>query len=414
MKKRMSFCLPVVAMFALSFTTAQANNLFRYLDRSNRLPVISNLPGTDALDADFADVDRDGDLDIFVANGTASPAGRVNRLYINNGSGNFTDETATRIIGGVDANSTEVEFGDVDRDGDLDAVVANLGAEQLLLNNGAGVFTDASVNLPPPAGLDVSAELRLADVDKDGDLDILVANENPFNPASGGQNRIWINNGSGVFTDETAARFPARIDQTQGFAIEDIDRDGDLDAIVVNVGQDFVLINNGTGVFTDQTASRFPVTTDSTRKGVLADLNRDGCVDLIMANSRAQQDRLYFNNCSGVFTDVTADNLPARLDTSNDVDVLDLDNDGDLDLYVSNSGAFQVGHGFLGEQNYYLQNNGSGRFRDRTLLHFPEIEDPTLDAEFGDLDRDGDLDLVTTNASTTNGSVNLFIRRQLF
>jgi hypothetical protein len=100
----------------------------------------------------------------------------------------------------------------------MDAIVANLGPEQLLINNGLGAFADGSAQLPPPPSFlqDITADARLTDVDGDKDLDILLSNENPFNPSptGGGQNRILINDGTGVFSDQTAARLPAATDQT--------------------------------------------------------------------------------------------------------------------------------------------------------------------------------------------------------
>lgn len=389
---------------------------FRYEDESNRLPPDFNPPDTDTLDVDFADVDGDGDLDIFVAEGTASVEPRPNKLYINDGDGNFTDETFVRLpVSGL-ANSTKVDFGDVDGDGDLDAIVANLGPEQLLLNNGRGCFSDASpTHLPPPPNLfdDISADARFADVDGDEDPDILVSNENPFNPAplGGAQNRIWINDGTAHFRDQTAALFPANMDQTAAMLPGDIDGDGDLDLVVVNIGQDFVLINDGTGRFSDQTARRFPNTADSTRKGALADFNGDGCLDLFMGNSRNQQDRLYFNNCSGDFRDVTDGNVPERADTTTDVDAADLDGDGDLDLYITNAGDFIVGHGFLGDQSIYLRNNGHGMFQDKSDVYFPQVSAPSTNAEFGDVDGDGDLDLLIGNSTPIGGKETLYIRR---
>lgn len=416
------FVVGIAAALALlaSAMPAQAGpSSFRYVDESFRLPADTNPPDTDTLDVDFVDVDGDRDLDIFVAEGTASADPRANKLYINNGRGVYADESALRLPPPLTptalANSTEVEFADVDGDGDPDAIISNLGPEQLLLNDGSGHFTDASANLPAPnpnVFLDISSEARFADVDGDRDPDILVSNENPFNPspAAGVQNRLWINDGTGHFTDQTATRLPAHNDQTQGMVPGDIDRDGDLDIIVVNIGQDFVLINDGTGRFTDQTAGRFPATSDSTRKGVLADLDGDGDLDLFMANSRNQQERLYFNNGRGVFTDVTAKNLPARLDTTTSVSVADLDDDGDLDLFLTNAGEFQAGHGFLGDRSIYLRNNGHGKFQDKTAVYFPEIIRPSTDAEFGDVDGDGDLDLLIGNSTSLGGEEALYIR----
>jgi FG-GAP-like repeat len=408
--------LAVCLVLSLALSTAMAEpSSFRYVDESARLPLDTNPPDTDTLDVDFADVDDDGDLDIYIADGTASPAPRANKLYINDGGGSFSDESSTRLPNSTPANSTEVDFADADGDGDLDAIVANLGPEQLLLNDGSGYFIDASsTNLPAPLSLfnNISSEARFIDVDNDGDKDILVANENPFNPAvlGGVQNRIWLNDGAAHFTDETSTRLPQRTDQSQGFASGDIDHDGDIDLIVVNIGQDIVLINNGHGFFTDETSSRFPITTDSSRKGVLADLNGDHCLDLFMGNSRNQQNRLYLNNCHGIFIDRTAGNVPQRADTTSDVDLVDIDKDGDLDVYTTNSGDFQVGHGFLGDTNIYLRNNGHARFQDKTALYFSLDTFPSTDAEFGDVDGDHELDLMIGNSSSVNGNENLYIR----
>jgi len=161
-----------------------------------RLPPDSTPAGTSTTDVDLVDVDGDGDLDLFKIQGTDSLAGRPNQLLINDGTGYFTDESATRLPAAV-ANSTKADFGDVDGDGDLDVIVANVGPEQLLLNDEAGVFTDASAALPPPVPIfsDISSDARFADVDNDGDLDILVSNENPFPGGLGAQNRLWINDG---------------------------------------------------------------------------------------------------------------------------------------------------------------------------------------------------------------------------
>src|SRR6185295_5704178 len=138
-----------------------------------------------------------------------------------------------RILAFNNFNSTKVDFGDVDGDGDLDAIIANVGPEQLLLNNGSGVFTDASTQLPPPVGIfdNISADARFADIDGDGDLDVLVSNENPFPGGLGAQNRVFVNDGSGHFTDQTATRLPAAIDQTAAMLTGDVNGEGDLEIV---------------------------------------------------------------------------------------------------------------------------------------------------------------------------------------
>jgi hypothetical protein len=383
---------------------------FAFVEESFRLPADPSPPGTSTTDVDFVDVDDDGDLDIFKAEGTDSVAPRQNRLLINDGSGHFTDETAARLPA-IPLNSTKAEFGDVDGDGDLDAVIAVVGPEQLLLNDGSGFFTDASTRLPPPVTLfqNISANVNLADVDGDDDLDILVSNENPFPGGTGAQNRLFINNGLGVFTDQTSARLPAAIDQTAAMLPGDIDGDGDLDVVVLNRGQERVLVNDGDGVFTDETAARFPVTTDSSRGGALADLDGDRDLDLVVANSRNQPVALYLNR-RGVFQARDFGAAPLADETDTGLEVVDFDRDGDLDVYVPNAGAFTAGHGFEGGQDRYFRNNGRAHFKERTRHHFPPVLDPTTDAAFGDIDDDGDLDLVVGN-SGENGGERVFVNR---
>lgn len=408
---------PLSALLALlvAMPAFAGDQGFRYVDRSNLLPADTNPPDTDSLDVDLADVDRDGDLDLFVAEGTADISGRSSRLLINDGHGRFVDETALRLPALV-ANTTEVSFADVDRDGDLDALLANVGPETLLLNDGTGHFSDVSAtHLPAPLSFlqDISTEGLFVDVDRDRDLDLLVTNEVPFPipGVTGAQNRLWINDGTGHYSDETAARLPQRLDQSQGHVVLDIDRDGDRDLFVVNIGRDFILVNDGTGHFADETDARFPVTDDSTRHGAAGDVNGDRCPDLFSANSRNQQSRLFLNDCHGKFVEATATALPAATHTSTDIDLIDIDRDGDLDAYLSNAGDFQVGHGFLGEQNVLLLNDGRGRFADATSRYFPAKIDASTDAEFGDVDGDRDPDLVVGNSGATAGTEALYLRK---
>jgi FG-GAP-like repeat len=406
----------VIASFGmlalLSPTTLISQGQNFVLVEEARLPPDTSLSGTSTTDVDLIDVDGDGDLDLFKAEGTDSIAGRPNQLLMNTGDGHFVDESATRLPPAV-ANSTKADFGDVDGDGDLDAIVANVGGEQLLVNDGSGFFADASLaRLPPPLFIlnDISADARFVDVDGDGDLDIVVANENPFPGGLGAQNRLWINNLNapvGKFLDETDGRLPAAIDQTAAMLPGDIDGDGDLDIVVLNRGQDNVLINNGTGFFGDETAQRFPVTTDTTRGGGLADLDGDGDLDLVVGNSRGETAALYFND-AGVFVAGDLGMAPLAGETISGLELGDLDGDGDLDVYLPNAGPFVMGHGFLGGPDRYFRNNGRGHFVERTAIHFRPPDDPTTDAAFGDIDADGDVDLVVGN-SGENGNERVFV-----
>ena len=153
----------------------------------------------DSSAVDLGDVDGDGDLDALIGNNNANGPGNQNRLYLNDGSGVFADATASLP---ADLNETlAVALGDVDGDGDLDALIGNgrihgPGEQnRLYLNDGTGVFADATASLP--ADLEDTRAVALGDVDGDGDLDALIGNSLVFGP--GDQNRLYLNDGTGVF-----------------------------------------------------------------------------------------------------------------------------------------------------------------------------------------------------------------------
>ena len=258
-----------------------------------------------------------------------------------------------------------------------------------------------------------------ADIDGDSDLDILITNENPFPFGPPGDfNRILINDGSGAFTDETFTRLPVQSVDSADIAAGDLDGDGDLDLFEGNTGaQNRVLINTGFGFFTDETAARLPALVDSTRKVALGDVDGDGDLDAVVGNSRVQQNRLYLNDGNGVFSDASA-NLGTDLETTTDVKLEDVDADGDLDLLVINVGDFVFGHGFLGEPNRLLLGDGNGLFTDATFPRLEQRNNRSTNAEFGDLDGNGTIDLIVANSGgvdqpglpAPDGAEELFLR----
>lgn len=429
---KLSTAGPLALLFAsLAWSSsALADDLFLFTDESSRLPSDAAENAKDTLDVELADIDADGDLDLFVIEGSASAAGFQNMLWINDGSGNYIDDTDKRMPA-VANNSTEIDLADVDDDGDLDAVVANLGATELLINDGSGYFSMGVLpsTLPPgPPGFmvpfppfftKVSAEALFTDIDGDGDQDIVVSNENPFPQGPPGDaNEILINDGRGNFEDQST-RLPFTIDNTSGIAPGDIDADGDTDLVIGNIGQNKVYINDGAGNFGDETAARLPVLIDSTRKIVLGDMDGDGDLDLVAGNSRSEQNRLYVNDGTGVFTDATAGNLPDDSTTTTDIDIVDLDNDGSLDIFVTNVGDFVFNHGFLGEPNRVYLNNGDGSFKDVTFPRLAARDGRSTNADLGDVNGDGVMDVVIANSGGASqpglpppdGAERLFIRQ---
>jgi len=335
----------------------------------------------------LGDVNGDGALDAFV--GITAAFGAQSRLYLNGGTGIFTDVTATNLPAHLDF-STALALGDVDGDGDLDAFTGNGGwpgqQDRLYLNGGTGVFTDVTAT-GPPVLLDDTHAVALGDVDGDGDLDAFVGNAGPP-PTFAGQNRLHLNGGTGLFTDVSATNLPALLDNTTGVALGDVDGDGDLDAFVGNAGsyptftaQNLLLLNGGTGVFTDVTATNLPMLLDRTTAVALGDVDGDGDLDAFVTNYQ-EQNRLYLNGGTGVFTDVTATNLPPDLDKTTAVALGDVDGDGDLDAIT---GSITSG------SRLYL-NGGTGAFTDVTATNLPAASGGTQALALGDVDGDGDLD----------------------
>ncbi len=194
----------------------------------------------------LGDIDGDGDLDAVVANIVGAET-----VWLNNGSGSFTLHPTTPSFGA--GNSFGIALGDIDGDGDLDALVANASgqAETVWLNNGSGSFTAHPTT--PSFGGGSSLGIALGDIDGDGDLDALVAN------ATSEAETVWLNNGSGSFTAHpTTPSFGGGV--STDIELGDIDGDGDLDALVANDSSqaETVWLNDKTPTSTSVTSSLNP------------------------------------------------------------------------------------------------------------------------------------------------------------
>ena len=272
-------------------------------------------------DAAVGDFDGAGDLDVVVGNANYGGPGYAS-IFLNDGAGTFSlsqEVPSDRTWG--------AEVGDLDGDGSLDIMLASRRAlaHQVLLNDGSGTFTEASTfSAGAPTGTVDIFGVELGDVDGDGDLDAVMASR-----YSGEQ--VWRNDGSGNFTLSQTLGIN-RMDWNT--ALGDIDNDGDLDIVTArSYGANRVWLNDGAGTFTPGT--NFGVGTGSTKRRdvALSDLDADGDLDAYVAHAN-EPDRVWLNNGSGIFTD-TGQALATFNYTINEVELADIDGDGDLDAGLS-------------------------------------------------------------------------------
>jgi hypothetical protein len=300
------------------------------------------------------------------------------------GAGGGQDLFVEVAVPHTPGSSMDSQAFDADGDGDLDLLIAKeIRPNVLLLNDGAGNLTVAPAGHVPGGAWD-SEDVAVADFDGDGDLDAAIAGEDDR------MSELYLNDGSGVFTIAND-RLPAR-GVAQSVVAADVDRDGDADLIFGNHGQNFLFLNNGAGRFTDGTRQRLPAVADLTQDVEVGDVDGDGDPDLVFGN--VDDNRLLLNDGRGFFADAP-ERLPLRaaIEETREADLADVDGDGDLDLYFANL-PFVAG---ADPQDRLLINDGRGRFTDQTAARIGKESRYTVDAEFTDVDRDGDLDLVTAN-----------------
>ncbi|MEE2784360.1 MAG: FG-GAP-like repeat-containing protein [Pseudomonadota bacterium] len=309
----------------------------------------------------FADIDGDGDLDLFIG-----AIGQDPHYLLENREGTFVDVTTESGLVLTVANTYSATFADYDQDGDLDLFLGHWGSdaqrdtETLWRNRGDGTFesysiqsgiADTLLGITPGQGIvadtDYSFTPNLSDIDGDGDLDLLMASD--FKTS-----RVYLNNGDGTFTYATD---PNVIDEEfgMGAAVGDYDNDGDMDWFVTSIfstndndafaGTGNRLYNNdGTGTFTDDTMIAGVEDGGWGWGTCFADFNNDGHLDLFLVNGWFDDffgddpARLYLANGDGTFNEQATTTGLADRGQGRGVVCFDADRDGDLDLLINNSG----------------------------------------------------------------------------
>ncbi len=313
----------------------------------------------------------------------------------------FVDATDRLPTWTFPSNSMDVEAADLDGDGTLDLVVANeFYPNVLLLNDGTGTFTNAASQLPDPPGIIPgnfpsrdTEDIAVADLDGNGTLDLVLVSEDDINFGGSGVHEVYVRN-----TDGTYSAVPDALPDSEANAVAhaDLTGDGRPDLLLGNDGQDLLLINDGTGAFVDETDTRLPAESRTNQDVEFALLNDDAFLDIVVGNENGN--RLLINDGTGVFTDETDTRFPTAppMETRK-VTPGDVDGDGDLDLFFAN-----VGWSGLSPRDRLFISDGDGTFTDGTD-RLPASTLTSLDGKLADLDGDDDLDLIVVGVTVTSG-----------
>jgi enediyne biosynthesis protein E4 len=419
----------------LHFTdiTDRAGIKFTHVSSPEKKYIVESMSGGVAL----FDYDNDGYLDIYLVNSLTVDLVKSKQktrsvLYHNNGDGTFTDVTDKAGVGDI-GWGMGAAIGDYNNDGWDDIYVTCLGPNHLLRNNGNGTFTDVTqkAGVGDPRW---STGAAFVDYDNDGKLDLFVANYVDFDVNNlpefgkgrtcqfkgvpvqcgprglkGAGDALYHNNGDGTFTDVSKRAGVSDADGYYGLGVicSDFDGDGLVDIFVANDSTpNFLYHNNGDGTFKDVGfSSGTALNENGSEQGsmgvTLGDYNHDGRLDLFITNFDDDYNILYHNDGKGSFTDVSYAAKVAAVSLPYvgwGTWFFDYDNDGWVDLLVVNGHVYPQLATYR-QRNFVHHNNRDGTFTEvGAQLGAPFAEQRTgRGAAFGDIDNDGDVDVVINN-----------------
>jgi hypothetical protein len=403
------------------------------------------LPETMGPGVAFIDYDNDGWQDILLVNGSDFPGHTTKHttmaLYHNNRNGTFTDVTKQAGLA-VEMFGMGVAVGDFNNDGYDDIFVTAIGQSRLFKNNGNGTFADAT----KAAGLlgpnEFSTSAAWVDYDKDGALDLVVANYVQWTPETdiycaldgktksyctpeaykGTSVRLWHNNGNGTFSDVTQkAGLYDSSSKSLGVLAFDANLDGWTDILVSNDTQPNKLyMNNGNGTFSEKgVPSGIAYNEDGVARagmGVDAgDYDRSGYPSVVITNFSNQMLALYHNEHNGLFVDEAPQSdvgHASLLTLGFGCFFFDYDLDGWLDLYVANGHIEDAiervqPRVHYAEPPHLFHNNGDGKFTETTASAGAAFASARVarGAAYGDINNDGALDVLV---ATNGGPATLF------
>jgi hypothetical protein len=319
--------------------------------------------------AHFFDFDRDGDLDVIVGSPKGDQLWRQDALY------RFQSLTANLPASPRGQSTRAIASGDVDGDGNLDLVLGGPQTTRLWLGDGRGGFVDATATSMPVDSYETYA-LELADLNGDRQLDLIFANA--VYPG-GAQNAIYLNNGAGGFRDVTGTNAPALLDRSYAIHVVDIDGDQDPDIVFRVAGLSATAelwLNGGTGVFA-RGSTRFPTGSPQANDLTVADIDGDMDQDIFFAGPQAYA---YINNGQAQFSLLSGAPFAQGDNAFRDPHFVDLHRNGQLYMV-----------GAAGVKSFAVWRWNGSTFEE-LQQHIP-VSYPSRDLQLIDLEGDGDLDI---------------------
>ena len=406
------------------------------------------LPETLGPGVAFLDYDNDGWPDIFLANGMDWPGHlrqrSTPRLYHNNHDGTFSDVTRKAGLN-IEMYGMGVTVGDFDNDGFDDLFLTAFGQSRLFHNNGNGTFSDVTQKAGLGGIKEFSTSAAWVDYDKDGHLDLVVANYVQWSPETdlyctltgktksyctpesykGVSVRLWHNRGNGTFEDATQkAGLADPTSKTLGVTVFDYDNDGWPDLLFANDTQPNKLYrNDGNGTFTEKgVIAGIAFSEDGVARAGMgidaADYDRSGHSSILISNFSNQMLALYHNEGNGLFVDVAPASEIGRdslLSLGFACFFFDYDLDGWPDIFVANGHLDADIQRVQADVRYaqpphLFRNLGNGQFQEAARTMGSAFNRPRVarGAAYADINNDGRLDLLV---AANGGAPALFLNQ---
>ncbi len=365
-------------------------------DGNGKFALVTGSPfdGVSDSSAAFADIDNDNDQDVLIT-GYNSSFQRTSELYSNDGNGNFIIISETPFDG---VSGSSIAFADIDNDSDEDVLITGQNSSyqpitKLYTNNGSGIFSEVSGTTFESVK---NSAIAFKDIDNDNDQDLLITGENSSSQPIA---KLYSNDGNGNFSEVTGTSFNGVKDGSIAFA--DIDNDNDPDVLITgDNGSPSVKLytNNGSGIFSEVTGTPFEGVTGGSI--AFADIDNDNDLDVLITGYQSSFPsfksiaKLYMNDGNGNFTEVTG--TPFEGVNGSSIAIADFDNDNDKDIIIT-------GYNGIRPTAKLFTNDGSGVFSEADDILFTEVSGGSI--AVCDIDNDSDQDVMITGQNSSKYNI---------